>query len=276
MRYWKCKTTNTEEHNEDDENEGIRDYLRKKSRNKPGAIQIEYINQHLLESENINEMCICSDGGVREGKGGFGIVLAINKTTILKGYKRIRKTFNDLTSYRAEAIGVLAALYTYLRIQQFRATHQIEIPNNILTIICDNEAVVNMINILKRNEINQKMIYKLDMDIFMEIKYCLGRIKKNIKFQHVKGHQDKSVLPLMYEAYLNCNADELATKSIVSRNIQQQETSQYKAIYINNLPVFANHSKNIKETFHSIKYRQYLHQSFGWEHTTIKKYGGNR
>jgi hypothetical protein len=42
-------------------------------------------------------------------------------------------------------------------------------------------------------------------------------------------------------------------------------------LVIDNLPVFANHSANLKEKYHGNKYKQYLKESYGWKDHIVKR-----
>ena len=64
-------------------------------------------------------------------------------------------------------------------------------------------------------------MYSTDADVFVEIKKCLERIKRSIIFIHVKGHQDRQQQPLSFEAFINCEADKLATDSLTTKKLQK-------------------------------------------------------
>jgi ribonuclease HI len=251
----------------------IKQYMKKESRKEPGRVKIIKLERDILEDINNNsEIEICSDGGVRDGKGGYGFAMAVDKNIAVKGLHRIRNTFNETTSYRAEAIGIMCAIQTYNRLQKFYRTNNMWDGRNNINIYCDNEAVINTINNTRYTNNSSKQIYSPDMDIILEIRHLLKNIPDTIRIIHVKGHQDKKDLPLSFRGFINVIADELATKSLLENRVPKTESSQHFAtLLINELPVYSKHTKNIKDTYHSIQYRQYLKDAFDWRDTIIDK-----
>jgi hypothetical protein len=250
----------------------LKSFLINEQKDSPGSIKLLESNEHLLSTTNIREITICTDGGLRQNKGGFGVILSINKNIAIKGVKRVKEKFNYMTSYRTEALGILAGLYLYKRMQKYLQVKDIAMDYNEITLICDNESVITNINKIKKYKMNQKIMYTADADVFLEIQQCLKDIDKQVIFKHVKGHQDKQSLPLTYLAFMNCEADNLATRSLETRQVPTYETSSYKAtLFIEKLPIFSEHNKNIKETYHAIRYKKHLSDSYGWNEHIINK-----
>jgi hypothetical protein len=130
----------------------------------------------MLES---NEYIIGSDGGLRRSIAGVGIVTTTRNTTILTNSLRIQTSYNDMTSYRCEAIGILGALYTYINIQEVRKRLGHDTSLGILNILCDNEGVIKVINKMKRTKPTTKLYYSSASDIIVEILNL--HIEKDIK-----------------------------------------------------------------------------------------------
>jgi ribonuclease HI len=151
-------------------------YLIDEQKDAPGTVKIIDSNDQILQTPNIREITICTDGGLRQKKGGFGVILSINKTTAVRGAKRVKETFNDMTSYRAEALWILAGLYLYKRLNQHWSLKHITQDHREITILCDNESVIKTINKFKHYKLNQKIMYSADADVFMEIKKCITEI----------------------------------------------------------------------------------------------------
>jgi hypothetical protein len=72
----------------------------------------DYTQAELGELLHNNEFLIGCDGGVRQQRAGIGIVTTTNLTMIIHNSVRIPDSYNDMTSYRCEAVGILGALYT--------------------------------------------------------------------------------------------------------------------------------------------------------------------
>jgi hypothetical protein len=95
-------------------------YMKTESKKEPGRVTISLLNvDTIVEVTDESTIEICSDGGVRDGKGGYGFVMSVDQKIAQTGRSRIRNTFNEPTSYRAEAVGIMGAMRTYNRVQRF-------------------------------------------------------------------------------------------------------------------------------------------------------------
>jgi hypothetical protein len=229
-------------------------------------------NEEIIQEENDSTMIITSDAGVRNGLGGFGVVISVGEEIILECKNRVPITFNELHSYRAEGIGILCGLTIYKQMKKTLETNGKKIVKK-LKIHCDNEAMIKSIRRIKRKIITPKMIYISDIDVIREIIDTILYLENEnveIEIKHVKGHQDRTNKQLTTEALLNIRADELATESIQMKSIPSIQLPNTRAkLCSNELEVTANQSYHLKTTFHSIQMREYLESSNNWKGKTI-------
>jgi hypothetical protein len=77
------------------------------------------------------------------------------------------------------------------------------------TILCDNETVINTLNKLKYKKLTPKKFYAADFDILYATSIIAKKLyihKVLIKFEHIRGHQDKKHKLLTKDAKLNVHA----------------------------------------------------------------------
>jgi RNase H len=193
------------------------------SKKSPGTVNIRYIDEETLHNaEEISNINICSDGGVKNKKGGFGFVIAMEDKVVMESNHRIGETYNGPTSYRAEAIGVMCAIQTYNRIQKFYRHNNKWSNLKRIHVYCDNESVIKIIKQHRYRKLTSKTLYSAEMDIFNMIFKLLTLIPDKIMFYHVKGHQDRGQQPLSLPAYLNTIADDNATISLQSNRLPKK------------------------------------------------------
>jgi hypothetical protein len=90
--------------------------------------------------------------------------------------------------------------------------------------------------------------------------------KIKIKFQHIKGHQDRHRKKLTSNDLLNIRADQLATEGLKLANISHYDTPRLIAkLYINGSVNNAHHSKTLHYVFHSIRVREYYMDKYKWK-----------
>jgi hypothetical protein len=254
-----------------DMEETVGSYLKKESKKTPGTVKLKFIDEECLKEVEATNINICSDGGVKDKKGGFGFVIAVEDKVVMESNNRIAVTYNDPTSYRAEAVGVMCALQTYNRMQTFYRQRNQWRNIKRINFYCDNESVIKMIKQHRNRKLTSKTLYSADMDIFTTIFTLIQQIPDTISFYHVKGHQDRIQQPLSLPAYLNTLADNNATLSLQYNRLPKKESYNKATLFIDNLPVFANHSVNLKERYQGNKYKQYLKESFGWNDNVVKR-----
>ena len=149
---------------------------------------------------------MASDGSAPTGKGSFAWVLSNTQgTRLAQGQGPVfgRK----ISSYRAEAYGILAGLRFLRRVQQI---HTSSIHN--LHWVCDNKGLISKLKKLRKYTTHYpNSTMDADWDALHEITL---NCPTNLHLRHIKGHQDQTCeydeLPL--QAQLNCDADALATQ----------------------------------------------------------------
>jgi hypothetical protein len=170
-----------------------------------------------------NNTIIVTNASVHGETAAFSWVIADPKRELLFQYQqRISET--SISSFRAEAIGVLSALKeTYFIIQQQNVTS---------TLYCDNLSVIKRLNYIQHQE---PKIEWINSDVLLAIKKY---IPKGGKFCHVKGHQQHSMDNSIPEK-LNILVDKQANEEIQG-NI------------VNNLIEFVMNIKGGKSSLYSI------------------------
>jgi hypothetical protein len=93
-----------------------------------------------------------------------------------------------------------------------------------------------------------------------------------IYITHVKGHQDQTgAQELPMEALLNIEADRQATANMQIQDSQEIHTHHYSTkLYIQGKQVTSNHSKIIREEYHTQAIKSYLQHCNGWSNTTFE------
>ena len=160
---------------------------------------------------------IATDGSAPSGKGSFAWVISDSEGEILAQCHG--PVFGaKISSYRAEAYGILSVLRYLLQLSHIRGRTTTE-ANTILPhpLVCDNKAIVDRINRLKHwKRIYPNVTMESDWDVLAEIKATLEALGPTSQptFGHIKGHQDsiRPIEELPLQAQLNCKADELAEK----------------------------------------------------------------
>jgi ribonuclease HI len=108
-----------------------------------------------LIDEIETEICICSDGGVKDNKPGVGIVISNELNIIATNKFKFDNEYNDITSYRCEGVGLLGAvksfknmLLHYNKIQEGKLVR--------VLILCDNQSMVKVVNKYRYIKKNKK------------------------------------------------------------------------------------------------------------------------
>lgn len=163
-----------------------------------------------------NTTCyIATDGSAPAGKGSYAWVISNSEGEILAQCHG--PVFGaKISSYRAEAYGILSVLRYLLQLSNIRGNTTTE-ANTLLShpLVCDNKAIVCRINELKKwKRIYPNVTMESEWDVLAEIKVAMDTLAPASQptFAHIKGHQDrtrpKTDLPL--QAQLQCTADKLA------------------------------------------------------------------
>jgi hypothetical protein len=124
-------------------------------------------NMEVNEIEDIpNVLTLCSDGGVRNGKGGNGIVMSANDKIIMRNQSRIPNVYGELTSYQSEGYGILNAITSVNLMSEYLMTKGKQIPEEI-RVYCDNKSMIDTINKLKGRKLTLKQLYMAEIDIIL-------------------------------------------------------------------------------------------------------------
>jgi hypothetical protein len=151
-----------------------------------------------------DRVTICSDGGVCNSTAGFGVVFSINETIVASTMMKITPSYNEFTSYRSEAMGMLGAMLMYEKLQNFTKLKCGTRATILTTIISDNEALVKTVNRIRIRPITPKFFYTPDANIINEIMILIRTISsfgEMVHVKHVRGHQDQN--SLTYRMKLN-------------------------------------------------------------------------
>jgi ribonuclease HI len=213
------------------------------------------------------EICICSDGGVKNNTPGVGIVTANGASIIATSKFKFDPEYNDIHSYRCEGIGLLGAVKMFQLIQ---IHYNSKVPGTVkrARILCDNQSVVKVVNKYRTLKRNKNFFYESESEIILEILqtiYEIEALQGQITIMHIKGHQDKQQLPLTFHGYMNQQADMLASLGMHMRSNGQIDSTHTKVVLLlNDKRVTSKHSSIMKENYHSIELREYMTDSNNW------------
>jgi hypothetical protein len=172
----------------------------------------------LKVEDSTTQLLVVSDGGCKDKVGSYGFVVA-NATTGKRIWKASGRVWgNDITSYRAEAQGMLAALTFMLTFVHHHCNGKAECT---IKHYCDNESLVQETEWSRTwSEPSDSLKPEYDLlrgitEIRKELQACAAKYRRN---GWVRGHQEDTTpyhkLPL--EAQLNVDADKLATAEIAN------------------------------------------------------------
>jgi hypothetical protein len=238
-----------------------------------GVYRINSILENLIlyEEEKLFKkstlLIACDGSAVDNEKGSFGISVAINQEIVATIKSKIPKIYGNLASFRSECYGILASTYLYNKIINF-AQQQNKNYATMCRIICDNEAIIDTINKLQRVPSTTKQHFNPDADIIQETLWLINNNKHlggKMKYQHIKGHQDKKQEKLSFEAKLNVMADQLGNDAMHLPQVEYYSMPHSKAeLYLDNLIITKNHKQCVKDAYNSIAMRSYYQDKYGW------------
>ena len=134
-------------------------------------------------------LVVATDGGVN-GTAGMGwLISATDGTVLTKGYGPVFG--RDVTSYRAELFGILAAI-TYL--QKAKTYHGLPLPT--ITLYCDNKSAIKQTakihKATSKSSLLRGLVHPLtaDYDVLNEIAVTFEAWTTPISLLHIKAHQD--------------------------------------------------------------------------------------
>jgi ribonuclease HI len=187
-----------------------------------------------------------SDASVNQPKAAWAWV-AFDKEGQIITQQSARMKEQNLSSYRAEAIGILYAI-------KFIKQHQENIPK--WTLYCDNQALINRLTSIEDQDIpfewqDSNIIYNIQQEKLL-----------NETYLHVKEHQILKQNESKIDVKLNFMADKLANEAIQGNEIQKIKTNTFRII-IGEKPAFK--TKDIKEYSAESISNQYMINKYGQE-----------
>ena len=148
----------------------------------------ERVNENqIVESIRSNKARLCCDGSVKNKYGAFayGISQPRSDKLLLDQHAPVHGDLAQITSTRCELMGILACL-EYLQYLSNKFSFS---SRHFILLIADNSSAIAA---PRKNYSSIKYTFSPDMDIILHIQFILKRLPFNIKFNHVKGHQDKN------------------------------------------------------------------------------------
>jgi hypothetical protein len=170
-------------------------------------------------------MMIACDGSVQDHRASYGWIMSTTDGTRLAKCTGPAYGYRP-TSFRAEGYGILSAVrFIHLSQKKWNALSQ-------YTIICDNEAIVNIMQEQHRVEdtyTNQRL--NAEWDVIAETTATIeaDALWEKVTFRHIKGHADRNTAhhKLTVMQQLNVEADKLADEYI-----QQNQDLAYSIVPI--------------------------------------------
>jgi hypothetical protein len=228
---------------------------------------LEFIDKSFLKTRNNLEMVFCSDGGVKENRAGFGMVGSYEEKIVVRCHKHLHNIYNNYSSHRSEAWGLLGIFCLIGLIYEYRTKQQITSVMG-LQLLCDNKALAKTLNKLKNQTPSIKDYKSADFDLIETIRIKWKQLRTDgikIRIKHILGHQDKNKQKLSENAKLNVEADILATIALHHKpTINRFNELLDASMHINNLLVTHDYRKIMRQNHLSVDLRNYLRESNNW------------
>ena len=215
------------------------------------------------------KLFLVSDGGLREGKGSFGVAFGTNTADIgmIEGPSQGNSVL--LTSLRSEAYGLLAGL-AFLNL--YAVTHNVVLPSQRpIHLYSDNLGLVLWVEDLLNNVKYPRMYLRPEADVLIQIEHEISiakQLKFTFKIEHVKGHQDDHITfnELSRQAQLNVRADQYATNYLNhGANLAYDELSNNPiSLYIGNDIITRKYNQQIRSASCSPALRTYFIKKYDW------------
>ncbi len=224
-----------------------------------------FIPLYLLRSKLILGVGIylVSDASKKHGKGAYAWVIALDEDILCQNSGLVYAEAKSMTSYRAEAFGVLSLVVFLRRLFESQDCSF----RSHLKIHCDNISVVNTAG--------EYFDITVDADVFLQLRQEVDAMKDflTLEFVHVKGHQ--TITPFSSrEAVLNHLCDGRA-KSVVARtpigHCQQHFHFPAAKIVISSGGTIGRSLKPwLRQAVDCTDLLQYLQGKFDWDATATK------
>ena len=190
-----------------------------------------------------NKTRLCCDGSVQKSYGSFAYGLAQPSSDILlfDQHAPVHGDLEQITSTRCELMGILACL-EYLRYISSKYTFH---SKHFILLIADNSSAISA---PRKNYSSIKHTFSPDMDIILHIQSLLKILPFTIKFNHIKGHQDKhkQYADLSTLAKLNVKMDKKAKEFFSSPNDTPQYSTHYPSLPGEAVSISDPHSRIVK------------------------------
>jgi hypothetical protein len=213
-----------------------------------------------------------SDGGLTDGLGTFGWVIATDTGTLCEGLGLSAGNQHLNESLRSESTGFLAQLRYLLHYVRY---YKVSPEKSNKVHYCDNQGVISRgPDTYRTAPPNPHDFLKADYDVQMQIMQTIRLLDIEIPSIHVKGHQDDNKSPienLSYESQLNIKADALATKAW-EQNKCGHPFIHYPdskcSLIIDKAAVTRAFRPTMRKAYSSQEIRQYLTTKYEWRQDT--------
>jgi hypothetical protein len=141
--------------------------------------EITVIDKQFLINNTYSSIKICSDGGSKNNKGSFRIIMQGNSNTLLTISSRIPCIYDKSNSHRSECYGLFMSIQVIIAIYQYMELLKISICTHNIELFCYNKSAVDTIKILRNKKLSLKQHGAPNMDIIKGILW-------GIKYIHQK------------------------------------------------------------------------------------------
>ena len=204
----------------------------------------------VVEAIRTNKTRLCCDGSVQKTYGSFAYGLAQPRSDILLFEQNapVHGDLDQITSTRCELMGILACL-EYLNYLTSKYTFH---KKHFILLIADNSSAISA---PLKNHTSIKYTFSPDMDIILHIKYLLQQLPFRIKFNHIKGHQDKfkPYDDLSTLAKLNVKMDTKAKEFFTSPQDTPKYSTTYPSLPGEAVSISDPHSRIVKNFSYNIR-----------------------
>jgi hypothetical protein len=220
---------------------------------------------HLLEQSN---RMVVSDGGVKDGKGYFGLVIVVGDTVIARARGVARGDPRTMCSFRAEAYAFLAGVYL-LYLLTLECSDQAK--NEIHT---DSASLLSRLTRALAPYVPIGFWTKSDSDVVRQISEETKHIHE-LKRTYVKGHQDQEKDKQLTRAEIyNIEADHEATAMRHSMTGPARHVIPFPSsrvnVYLHDQHISSSLDKFLHEAYTKTRFWEYVDKKFQWTATTRK------
>ena len=169
-----------------------------------------------------------SDGSLKHQFPAHAWCFADTKSEkiILQGAAPVDGIAEQITSFRAEACGLLAMVCILQKVYEDRTLQK-----HRVTLYSDGQSVIT--KLFKPVETKTKFMLENDVDIIIELRNRLKSLRNNVFIQYVPGHQDKhhDIITLPFTQQLNVMMDSAVEDFIEDTNNRPKRRSTYPTFH---------------------------------------------